>query len=692
MWIQNNQSLPANQYENINKLKESPEIINNLNKGRNLNNDKIEKVNVDQVIKEVEILLQKDPRLPRLTRGEIVELLENITHEDSETLKNQRGKKAIMLVMPYTPNSHSDDMEEFYTKPPITKIIDNTKDDMRKVEDFPSFRPLTSLKPLYDEENIIKINDLKAEQTEMKTFKHNPPLTTYKSTTVEKLIATTTERIEQLTQSTTKRPLRRKTTPKRRQSYRTTSTTPKSLSSLEPSTSTKIIETPKPRRRPPVTQRPLLIDEITYKPTQLNSRRRPTRLPQHHPNHKYPGEEKIVTSNEAIEIIQSPNLGNTESKKSNYGTKTTTKNADKPNETILESINIPENMKQIVKDLDMLMDEGSTKVHHIIPYPKDGQTTTTKTTIPTTSATTIIPDVSEMADNLSPDMRELLMSFGLIPNPNYKPEPFKKPEPSYRETAEITRDSYVSFKPLPANAPTRQEMDQFLAEFGLIGSNRDAKAIITNNKKNKNQLNFDAVPETHKHILKDVGFKTEEVDTKNENNVFKLNKQQNVNPEELDRLEKLLDMIKQLEKLNGNMTEENLKKVDMKQLNELVNTFNKPDSLDLKKAPNPINYDSGLTKNEVKRQQSTTTTSTTTTTEAPRNPSLADLEASFGGISETVSEATLPDTTTARRTGFYYLADWNSFFDIDNQKGKRVNLRFQPKVGDPRNFLSVTVP
>lgn len=63
----------------------------------------------------------------------------------------------------------------------------------------------------------------------------------------------------------------------------------------------------------------------------------------------------------------------------------------------------------------------------------------------------------------------------------------------------------------------------------------------------------------------------------------------------------------------------------------------------------------------------------------------------LGGSSEAATEA-LPETTTVKRSGFYYLLDWNTFFEIDDQKGKRVNLRFQPKVGDPKRFFSVNVP
>lgn len=75
-------------------------------------------------------------------------------------------------------------------------------------------------------------------------------------------------------------------------------------------------------------------------------------------------------------------------------------------------------------------------------------------------------------------------------------------------------------------------------------------------------------------------------------------------------------------------------------------------------------------------------------------PSIKDLEESFGGNSHSVDVK--QDTTTTPRTGFYFLVDWNSFLDLDNMdeepNRRRVNIQFRPKAGNPRDFLSVTVP
>ncbi|KAF6205176.1 hypothetical protein GE061_019343 [Apolygus lucorum] len=67
-----------------------------------------------------------------------------------------------------------------------------------------------------------------------------------------------------------------------------------------------------------------------------------------------------------------------------------------------------------------------------------------------------------------------------------------------------------------------------------------------------------------------------------------------------------------------------------------------------------------------------------------RGASAVDLADSFGGGGE---------TTTKRPNGFYFLLDWNSFLDVglDDPPGRAIHLNFSPKVGNPANFLPVTI-
>lgn len=66
--------------------------------------------NTEDTIREVERLIKGNPELPRLTRGEILDILENITKHDQNNLLKTFGKesssrdpKALMVVKAYTP-------------------------------------------------------------------------------------------------------------------------------------------------------------------------------------------------------------------------------------------------------------------------------------------------------------------------------------------------------------------------------------------------------------------------------------------------------------------------------------------------------------------------------------------------------------------------------------------------------------
>lgn len=69
--------------------------------------------------------------------------------------------------------------------------------------------------------------------------------------------------------------------------------------------------------------------------------------------------------------------------------------------------------------------------------------------------------------------------------------------------------------------------------------------------------------------------------------------------------------------------------------------------------------------------------------------SIADLEDSFGGaLPPQPGDSELPPP---RKNGFYWMLDWNSFLEVGDGDTK-VNIRFEPKLGDPQMFLPVSVP
>lgn len=571
--------------------------------------------NIEQTIAEVQELIKSNPQYPKLTRGEILDLLENVTKNDPEIVKTAErddGKRAIMVVMPFTPGSKNQ-MADLYTKQPVTHIIGGepfktttapvTKEKKTAIPEVESL-PITDLFP-----------DLK---------KH---MVTTKPTRLEE-IEGIPEFVKPLPQS--QKPLRRR---------RPELTTPKSFDDFSSTTAT-------------TTQQKRTTTEATK-----------------HANHQYfedaPHKEVIPLG--GMTVIDAPNLAkpdeNLHKKPMKTRKRTTTTTTEKPED----------------EEVPHVLPSVTSTINSVIGLP-----TTTTTVKPLT-----LPDISNMADSLSPEMRDLLASFGLLQKPNDKPTtPKEDSTPPLPETAEVKPDSYVGFKPLPDDAPSRDDMASFLATFGLGRSSRHQKTNTT--AKPDHQLNFDMIPDQYKSVLTDIGLVHREVKKLREEDKNKPavtgNDNDYATEEELRKLNKLLEAVKLLEKLNGTEADEELKNVDVEGLKELVGSLNteKMIPLDEQGAPDPLKYDYGLSKNEVKRQQFTP---------EDTKQKLADLEASFGGSSEAPT-ATLPPPTVEprKKSGFYYLLDWNTFFDIDNQKGKRVNLRFQPKVGDPKRFLSVSVP
>lgn len=89
--------------------------------------------------------------------------------------------------------------------------------------------------------------------------------------------------------------------------------------------------------------------------------------------------------------------------------------------------------------------------------------------------------------------------------------------------------------------------------------------------------------------------------------------------------------------------------------------------------------------------EASSTTSTSSTTEESKNGSIADLNGSFGGNDDgldPVSEEPLPPP---RKNGFYFFSDWNSFLEV-GQDSDKVVVRFDPKIGDPSQFVKIQIP
>ncbi|XP_050667024.1 uncharacterized protein LOC126966809 [Leptidea sinapis] len=125
-----------------------------------------------------------------------------------------------------------------------------------------------------------------------------------------------------------------------------------------------------------------------------------------------------------------------------------------------------------------------------------------------------------------------------------------------------------------------------------------------------------------------------------------------------------------------------------------------PDPIDQDKLPldsdpskrqiNDTQADSGNISNiEITTSTSDSKVAADTSLEADKGASIADLEDSFGGpLPEQPGDSMIPPP---KKNGFYWMLDWNSFLEVGDGDSK-VNIRFEPKLGDPQMFLPVNVP
>ncbi|GLV35269.1 uncharacterized protein CBL_01581 [Carabus blaptoides fortunei] len=650
--------------------------------------------NVDGTVEDIQKMINSDKTLPRLTRGEIIELLDNLTQTDPEGWRKKVNKnrqeyqRAIMLVMPYTPkNTDNFNMEVLYTKPPITHIIGSETP-----------KSTTTPKPYKN----IQILGLEPSTS-------SPPIV--------------------------RRPIKPNKLTKPVEVKR------EEAIDVKPKEQVVIKQIPEKQESPVVVHKPV-----------------PTK-PSRFANHRYPEETDFVASNQGMRVITAPTLiSKPDADYWHYGQKdnkpeteikpqrfvrpntmqssvyiaasttsrprvrstvstTTTISTQSP----LSNFGIPEDMKDVIKgiNVDMVEPFKSNKFSSqydasLINFPKQEQTTENVRELLDSigvfpgqfSTSTPVPDISEIADTLSPDMRELLMSFGLIEDPN----PIKPiTAESIPEKIHISPQAYTQFKPLPDSAPSRKDMEEFLAGFGLTGnSQRSAKDIIPvempTQLSDVPKFHMEMIPESMHDVLEDIGLSKKKARKLPVEELHKTNEKTHVfNPEktyvsegEIKRLNQLLETIKRLEKLTRTATPEDLKNLDIENIKELTNIFKQDANIPLDQqyfGPNPLDFDLSHEKNEVKRQQSTTTTEVAvTSTEESKNGNLAALEESFGGpsgVGTQIEDASLPPP---RKTGFYYLVDWNTFLEVGEEGRNKVNIRFSPQAGDASRFLKVTVP
>ncbi|XP_029168320.1 uncharacterized protein LOC114938507, partial [Nylanderia fulva] len=341
-------------------------------------------------------------------------------------------------------------------------------------------------------------------------------------------------------------------------------------------------------------------------------------------------------------------------------------------------------------------------------------------------------EIGKGMNNLTPDVQLLFQRFGLQNPSNLVTTTTSSPRTT------MNTNSYTNFKPLPTSKIKNEDMKEFLAKFGLgIGDTRQKKAMSAPRTTERPSL-IEVVPDNMRKILENIGLispkvskttpKMEAIEPKDSTkfHVFKPHEVEVKDERQRMRINELLDTI------NRFVQEGKANSKDVQRIADdlLVNTKtlkNGPDPLYLEELIRINNED---IKNEVKRQNpkettnktinigdedltkttttesvdvSSTTTTPTTTLITPITPdsaksnsdesstssvNLAALEESFGGT----TRAPDPVLPTKRRSGLYFLVDWNTFLEVGDDASEKVNLRFEPKVGDRTRFLPVTIP
>ncbi|XP_059062930.1 uncharacterized protein LOC131855650 [Achroia grisella] len=126
----------------------------------------------------------------------------------------------------------------------------------------------------------------------------------------------------------------------------------------------------------------------------------------------------------------------------------------------------------------------------------------------------------------------------------------------------------------------------------------------------------------------------------------------------------------------------------LESINDKININNEQNKRQINVTIETFNNDTSAStdandKNIVESDQSAESAS------ADTGASITDLEDSFGGAApEKPGDSELPPP---KKNGFYWMLDWNSFLEVGDGDTK-VNIRFEPKLGDPQMFIPVSVP
>lgn len=673
---------------------------------------------VSTTITQVQRLLATDPRLPRLTRGEIEELFEKVTNEEyTKSLQqgdHNRAKhmRALMLVLPFNANNN-DTLQDLYEKAPVTKLVDGA--------------PKPKPQPIQFEPPSGKVKIVSLKPSDMAAFRppkkvaHQPVMRTPLAQPLIRVPITTTLRAT-TTRQTTLRP------------------------TITSTTTTTATEIPKKYRDVDITARHPLLPSRKATPFTLV-----------HPSGG--GGDNVKNMLASIGLFQESQNNVVPFKKLPY--------SDIPR--------MPPAPSTTVKPVPELTPELKTLLQSF-GFLQDQQTTSTAS-----------PFVAfDLPQDAMMPQQQVQQSFEEPLDQSYEPfypSPLSHTfEPKNAHfSPNFAANDFTAFKPLQFQENAREAVDtdleNLLRNYGLIDNRRAKKSMHTSGEDATTlqppsqsssttttttqkptttpmvsipTVSVDMLPNDMIKVLDTIGISTRKAnhnyDAKKPRKIgsskahgFRPASYSKSDAEDFEKLNQLLETIKQLDRLNKNLTDSDISKLDIKNYNFSASLLDQgPDPLDNIEL---IHY-----KNEIKRQEkpvrlslfdiednntssspsSSTETPVTivtpssetaeeltaTTTEEPSNDSLSstteepasstettssssldesrasDLDDSFASGSDPTDEEPLPEP---RRNGFYFLTDINKFLEVGEEPDK-VEVKYQRKFGDPSRWFSVSVP
>ncbi|XP_015439544.1 PREDICTED: cell wall protein DAN4 [Dufourea novaeangliae] len=763
---------------------------------------------INRTIEEVERQLREDPRLPRLTRQEIVKFLQNITSQDIKGLKDKEQvekarklyQRALMVVLPYNVEESNENLNDLYTKPPMVQMIPDLlkSENKAKISDDESRKEaIIDLSTLSTAENLVPTRN------SHKTILKDPLSTTAKGQYKNHRETYSEVRTKAPLKETLKldtAPVRftfnlenlqknefttEKTTTTRYPVYRnngnkhsdldivystsvTEEPTTKSASKeitidLGQSTTNHNVLTSNQWRYyapPSTTLKPTMpskFDKVPFLPTINADPEDPfteisTRKSEVVSMDSKTAEALVMNTERPTALFVTPMSTETSPKvkySSTYSvhsagfraststtTTTTTSMPMRPEVMdLLASIGLsPDNSSNVEdvykKNKDILENKSQIlDTNGVIPDTVSGLTSTGPNPVSILSQNTFESPGSQIkkgVQNLTPDVQLLFQRFGLQ-------SPKLDQSTTTTEKTIINFNQYTNFKPLPTSSVKDQGMREFLARFGLgVGESRSQKSM---KHTTETPSMIEVVPGNMKGILENMGLisnsrkptkfapkKTDDMES-TETTKFHVFKPHEVNVDDEKqriKINELLDTVKLVQE--GKVDIQNVKKVANDLLETTKTLKDGPDPLKLEEILKTYNED---IRNEIKRQQEPETTTAETTTEQTTLPSIATTETAdattdsakaasdqngatttpAAGVSSTSTNlmaleesfggtTSVPDTSLPprRKSGLYFLVDWNTFLEVGEDDKEKINLRFQPKVGDRTRFLPVTVP